>query len=84
MRNILGAKSGRPLYLRTLGLSVPSHRHYLSDVVVGQLNLGWVEWLMGFPLGWTKVKNPGPRGPGFGLPPEGALELTIRSIGVLE
>jgi hypothetical protein len=27
----------------------------LSEVVGGQLNPTWVEWLQGFPLGWTEV-----------------------------
>lgn len=28
-----------------------------SDGVSGQLNPTWVEWLMGFPLGWTDLKD---------------------------
>lgn len=28
----------------------------LQTVVGGQLNPTWVEWLMGFPLGWTELK----------------------------
>lgn len=27
----------------------------LSDIVGGKLNSTWVEWLMGFPLGWTDL-----------------------------
>ena len=27
----------------------------LNDAVNGRLNPDWVEWLMGFPLGWTAV-----------------------------
>ena len=27
----------------------------LNDTVGGQLNPTWVEWLMGFPLGWTDL-----------------------------
>lgn len=29
---------------------------YLSEAVPGQLNPTWVEWLMGWPLGWTDLK----------------------------
>lgn len=29
---------------------------YLSETVSGQLNPMWVEWLMGWPLGWTDLK----------------------------
>jgi hypothetical protein len=29
----------------------------LSTVVGGQLNPMWVEWLMGFPLGWTDLED---------------------------
>jgi hypothetical protein len=28
----------------------------LGEVVVGQLNPTWVEWLMGWPLGWTSLE----------------------------
>jgi hypothetical protein len=28
----------------------------LGEVVGGQLNPTWVEWLMGWPLGWTDLK----------------------------
>jgi hypothetical protein len=27
----------------------------LGEVVGGQLNPDWVEWLMGFPVGWTDI-----------------------------
>jgi hypothetical protein len=27
----------------------------LQDAVGGQLNPTWVEWLQGFPLGWSKL-----------------------------
>ena len=27
------------------------------NTVEGQLNLAWVEWLMGLPTGWTKVMH---------------------------
>ena len=29
----------------------------LKDQVSGQLNPLWVEWLMGFPLGWTELEG---------------------------
>ena len=29
------------------------------NVVIGQLNPTWVEWLMGFPLGWTDLEDSG-------------------------
>jgi hypothetical protein len=28
-----------------------------GEVVGGQLNPMWVEWLMGFPLGWTDLED---------------------------
>ena len=28
----------------------------LPDAVGGQLNPTWVEWLMGFPIGWTDLE----------------------------
>ena len=31
-------------------------KHNLGEVVGGQLNPTWVEWLMGWPLGWTDLK----------------------------
>ena len=44
------------------GVSVPDvYKRLRSQVaaregVRGQLNPTWVEWLMGFPLGWTDLK----------------------------
>lgn len=32
-----------------------SMEHCLDVVVGGQLNPSWVEWLMGFPIGWTDL-----------------------------
>jgi len=32
------------------------HAQPLTDVIGGQLNPTWVEWLMEFPLGWTDLK----------------------------
>jgi hypothetical protein len=29
----------------------------LAEVSGGQLNPMWVEWLMGFPLGWTDLED---------------------------
>jgi hypothetical protein len=31
-------------------------KHNLGEVVGGSLNPTWVEWLMGWPLGWTDLK----------------------------
>ena len=29
----------------------------LATVIGGQLNPPWVEWLMGYPIGWTDLKD---------------------------
>lgn len=34
----------------------PGHALPLSSAIGGQLNPTWVEWLMGWPLGWTDLK----------------------------
>ena len=34
----------------------PKRTRQLNDKVGGQLNPTWVEWLMGWPLGWTDLK----------------------------
>jgi hypothetical protein len=34
----------------------PGHSPPLSNLVGGTLNPTWVEWLMGWPLGWTDLK----------------------------
>lgn len=34
----------------------PDRSRNLNDQIGGQLNPTWVEWLMGFPLGWTDLK----------------------------
>lgn len=35
----------------------PKRSRNLNDQIGGQLNPAWVEWLMGFPIGWTEL-NP--------------------------
>ena len=32
-------------------------RRNLNDKIAGQLNPEWVEWLMGFPIGWTESRT---------------------------
>ena len=31
--------------------------HQMEGAVTGSLNPTWVEWLMGFPEGWTDLKD---------------------------
>ena len=33
----------------------PERMNALNDQIGGQLNPTWVEWLMGFPIGWTEL-----------------------------
>lgn len=33
------------------------HSPQLPEVIGGQLNPTWVEWLMGYPIGWTDLKD---------------------------
>lgn len=33
----------------------PGRANNLNDQIAGQLNPKWVEWLMGFPIGWTDL-----------------------------
>ena len=35
--------------------SDPQGSKNLNDQIGGQLNPTWVEWLMGFPVGWTDL-----------------------------
>lgn len=46
--NMNPAKSGQKI--------MPSSEHSLPTKVGGLLNPTWVEWLMGWPLGWTDLK----------------------------
>ncbi len=34
-----------------------AHSVRMRDGISGQLNPQWVEWLMGFPLGWTDLED---------------------------
>jgi hypothetical protein len=38
-------------------LNNPKNGEQLANQVGGQLNPTWVEWLMGFPLGWTDLRG---------------------------
>ncbi|MGH9023892.1 MAG: hypothetical protein ACRDV9_12465, partial [Acidimicrobiia bacterium] len=38
---------------RASGATHERNARPLSEVIGGALNPAWVEWLMGFPLGWT-------------------------------
>ena len=37
----------------------PARANNLNDQIGGQLNPAWVEWLMGFPIGWTDLNASG-------------------------
>lgn len=39
------------------GANRKEHQKTLSQKIGGQLNPTWVEWLMGFPSGWTDLNN---------------------------
>jgi hypothetical protein len=39
------------------GLSLETAVNLSDDSTGGQLNPTWVEWLMGFPLGWTDLRH---------------------------
>ena len=48
----------------SLGMKALKHKKYLETEVAqddsthgGQLNPTWVEWLMGFPIGWTDLNS---------------------------
>jgi hypothetical protein len=34
----------------------PARTKNLNDQIGGQLNPPWVEWLMGWPIGWTDLR----------------------------
>ncbi len=71
-RAIPGRNGGAPKNLREEVLKVPSpaardwrsgsgrqengHSPQLPETVGGMLNPDWVEWLMGWPIGWTDLK----------------------------
>ena len=42
--------------LKNAGIITDEERKTLSQGNGGQLNPTWVEWLMGFPIGWTELK----------------------------
>ena len=54
-------KGGRKA--ETLEAAGRNETNSLNDMVnhlegnTGQLNPTWVEWLMGYPIGWTDLKN---------------------------
>tara|TARA_Y100000593_G_C4064894_1_gene216236 strand:+ start:173 stop:505 length:333 start_codon:yes stop_codon:yes gene_type:complete len=35
----------------------PGHSQQIPEMIGGQLNPQWVEWLMGFPAGWTDLED---------------------------
>ncbi len=56
-RNEGGAHSWQKLKkLRDLGYITPEEMSAMASVTGGKLNPTWVEWLMGWPLGWTDLK----------------------------
>ena len=52
-------KSGRNPMTNTLSDAVEAHSNYQTPKgkLAGSLNPTWVEWLMGFPTGWTDLKD---------------------------
>ena len=42
--------------LRDLGYITPEEMSAMASTTGGKLNPMWVEWLMGWPLGWTDLK----------------------------
>tara|TARA_R100000315_G_C5162112_1_gene93280 strand:- start:285 stop:602 length:318 start_codon:yes stop_codon:yes gene_type:complete len=52
-------KSGRNPMTNTLADAVEAHSNYQTPKgkLAGSLNPAWVEWLMGFPIGWTDLKD---------------------------
>lgn len=43
--------------LQTKGVITETERKQMTAGNGGQLNTTWVEWLMGFPIGWTELKD---------------------------
>lgn len=69
--------------LEAAGAITEAERRSMAAGSGGQLNPDWVEWLMGFPIGWTDadktVSRPGKLTPGYWPPePEGVPRLTER------
>lgn len=61
-RDSLAGQIGRKLYPTmansdAIGSFGGKMHTSLRSVVDGQLNPEWVEWLMGFPIGWTDLKH---------------------------
>jgi len=52
-------KSGRNPMTNTLSDAVEAQSDYQTPKgkLAGSLNPEWVEWLMGFPTGWTDLKD---------------------------
>ena len=42
--------------MRDLGYITPEEMSQYASKTGGKLNPTWVEWLMGWPLGWTDLK----------------------------
>ena len=40
-----------------IGQNSTNYHYNLEEAVGGKLNPTWVEWLMGFPIGWTDLKD---------------------------
>ena len=51
------AHDSRPGHPERVGRFGTEHGRNLNDEVGGQLNPTWVEWLMGYPAGWTDSED---------------------------